>query len=115
MNIRPPLLEAIADRYTNFLFPFRFQWWSINAPEMAIAISLKRLKNEARRDAMRNAGLDDIPGLQLADQAPNRANKAGITVIPALEACRTGPHSFFLQFTDHFRPQTFELRRQRGR
>jgi hypothetical protein len=40
-----------------------------------------------------NAGLDDIPGLEMAGQTPNRSYQRSIAIIPALEAFGASPYS----------------------
>jgi hypothetical protein len=60
---------------------------------MATSIPVKRLKDETRGDAVGNAGLDDILGLEMAGQTPNRSYQRSITIIPVLEAFGTSPYS----------------------
>jgi hypothetical protein len=51
---------AVADGDADLLAPGPLQGWKINAPKMAVSISLKRLKNEARCDAVSHSGLDNL-------------------------------------------------------
>ena len=40
------MLQIAIDGYTNLAFPLTLHWLPIDTPEMATAISLKRLKNK---------------------------------------------------------------------
>jgi len=57
-----------------------------------------------------DAGLDDIPGLEMAGQTPNRSHQRGIAIIPAFEAQGASPYTLSLQSFYHFGPQGPELR-----
>lgn len=98
------MLKMAVNGYTNLAFPLTFHWRPINTPKMATPIFLKRLKDETRRYAMGDAGLDDMFGLQSANQIPNRAHKASIAVVPTFEAFRSSVNPFGFQFLHHPRP-----------
>ena len=88
--------RAVINSQANLFVPLSFHWRLVDTPEMATPISLKRLKNEARRDAVSNAGLDDIYRPQMTRQAPNRTHERGITIVPALEALWPNPNTLRL-------------------
>jgi hypothetical protein len=46
-DVGPARCEAVIDRYADLLSPIPFQWWQVDTPEMAFAISFQRLQNEA--------------------------------------------------------------------
>jgi hypothetical protein len=100
----------VANRDTNLRVQRLFHWRSIDAPEMANRISLKRLKNKTRCKAVSDAGFDDISRPKMTGQTPNRSGQSSIAIIPVFEALRTDPNPLGLQFSYHFRPQGPELR-----
>ena len=57
--------------------------WTIDTPQMLISVQIKRFKDKTRGQTVSNARLDNIVWPEMSAQAPNRANKASITVIPS--------------------------------
>jgi len=103
------MLESAAHSYGDLFLPFTFHGRAVNTPEMATPISLKRLKDKARRDSMSDAGLDDISRPQAASQTPNGTHERCVAIVPTLEALWPSPNSLRIQFLYHFGPKGLEL------
>ena len=78
----PPVIKLLAHRDSNLLAPVMFDGWQINAPELTGPVELQGFQDEAGRDAMSNSGLDNYLGFQMADQTPDRPDKAGSPSFP---------------------------------
>jgi hypothetical protein len=104
-NVRPSIGVAVSNRNPDLLFPGAFNGRKINAPEMTVSVSRKRLQNKARGDAVGDTGLNNPGRRQVTNQAPNRPYKSSVAIVPGLEAFGTGLDPSLLQFAYDFRPQ----------
>lgn len=76
---------------------------------MAGSVSVQRFENKSRSHAVANAGLDNVPGPQMENQAPNRSCEAGIAIVPASEPARADSNATCLPRSDHCSPPGIEI------
>src|SRR5437660_4284831 len=81
----------------------------VDAPEPAAAVSLERLEQEACRNATCHAGFDDPPRTQVTRQAPNRAGKRRVGVVPPAEGAAAHAEILIVEQPAYVTPQRIEL------
>lgn len=102
--VGPSVAVTVTDSDTDLFLPNFFPRRKVNAPKMTASVALKRFQDEARGEAVRDAGFNHMSRLQVTNQAPHRAYQSSVAIVPGLEAGRAGPNPFRLQLSDYFGP-----------
>jgi hypothetical protein len=75
---------------------------------MTVSVSIQRVENAARSDAIGDAGLDDLLRPQMASETPDRPRKSSIAVIPPLQTLGAWLNPFCFRLAVHPGPYSPE-------
>src|SRR5271170_1613422 len=109
-DVCPSVRITIANGRADLLTPKPVYRRKVDTPQVTVSVSLQRLQNTARGDAMSHAGLDNLLRAQMTNETPDRPRQTGVAVIPPLKALWAGPNPFRFQFAVHLWPYSPELR-----